>query len=419
MSGIQRFDQSGSYETQIINDSDLEFIMGDLRGQQFSVFLPGSTSNLSLNSSEMWNMNIEDTIYCKQECTDEICDSTQENNAPIDPNNCYERLVIAVPSDVRSPTGNLPCLDTYPGIYDFGVELGGNNSKHAWVFSPKLGKVFIDVNKVLLFKFRLNTQNMMGLRVRALPVYIIPDHINNPVNRCTLHAFKCDPNHLAHARDGVCLCADFNLAGHVVTATHANAEYEYNADSGRHSVVVPLDTPHAGSDTTAVAYQFGCKTSCPGGMSRRPINLVFTLETEHGQVVGRSVLPVKVCSCPKRDKEREEADAAASAVTADSAGYALEPRQSGHSRRRAASSQNTHSAPGKAARTEHATPVPDQSLAILMNTVQHMSHVLQRIHEVQLQQREQFEQRQNELLEAIQELSSRIASRSSSYRQKQ
>ncbi|RZF47503.1 hypothetical protein LSTR_LSTR007430 [Laodelphax striatellus] len=285
MSSTQRTEQQcSSQETQLMNDSDLEYIMGDLRrGQQFSIFLQGS--NVSMNSSEMWSMNIEETI-CKQECLDEICDSTQENNAPNA--NCYERLVIAVPSDVRSPTGNLPCLDNYPGVYDFGVELSSaNNSRHAWVYSPKLGKVFIDVNKVLLFKFRLNTQNMMGLRVRALLVYIIPDHINNPVNRCTLHAFKCDPNHLGKCSTYSIIFIFYifqtNLAGHVITANHANADYEYNAESGRHSVVVPLETPHAGSDSTTVAYQFGCKTSCPGGMARRPIKLVFTLETEQYQ----------------------------------------------------------------------------------------------------------------------------------------
>lgn len=27
-----------------------------------------------------------------------------------------------------------------------------------------------------------------------------------------------------------------------------------------------------------------------------------------GQVIGRQILPVKICSCPKRDKEKEEVD---------------------------------------------------------------------------------------------------------------
>lgn len=85
----------------------------------------------------------------------------------------------------------------------------------------------------------------------------------------------------AHSEDGKhCYCASQNLVRHVVQSSHSNALYDYDPASDRHSVLVPLDSPQPGSDTVVVAYHFTCKTSCPQGMQRRPISVVFTLETE-------------------------------------------------------------------------------------------------------------------------------------------
>ncbi|XP_039274942.1 cellular tumor antigen p53-like, partial [Nilaparvata lugens] len=157
-------------------------------------------------------------------------------------------------------------------------------------YSSKLQKIYIDIDKVLLMQFRLNRVDVKGLSVRTLLVYTDPDHATLAVNRCTLHVFKCDPNRLAHADPLQCQCSAFEQCGHVVTSDHPQARYEFDTTSGRHSVLVPMDT-------TPVAYQFGCKTSCAAGMSRRPVQLVFTLESQFGEVVGRARVPVKICSC--------------------------------------------------------------------------------------------------------------------------
>ena len=34
--------------------------------------------------------------------------------------------------------------------------------------------------------------------------------------------------------------------------------------------------------------------------------MIFTLETGPGTVIGRKVVDVRICSCPKRDKQQEE-----------------------------------------------------------------------------------------------------------------
>jgi hypothetical protein len=45
--------------------------------------------------------------------------------------------------------------------------------------------------------------------------------------------------------------------------------------------------------------------SCPGGLNRRDTAVIFTLEFG-GDIIGRKVVPVRICTCPKRDLETEE-----------------------------------------------------------------------------------------------------------------
>lgn len=52
---------------------------------------------------------------------------------------------------------------------------------------------------------------------------------------------------------------------------------------------------------------FTCQNSCSGGINRKSTSLIFILENGIGKMYGRRVLHFKVCSCPKRDKDKEEA----------------------------------------------------------------------------------------------------------------
>lgn len=136
------------------------------------------------------------------------------------------------------------------------------------------------------------------LFLRATLLYSLPQFAQELVERCSAHV---DPR-LLNNRD-----VEPHVVRHVLRCTNQGSMYLGNSDRKEHlSVVTQLQQPQAGVETVRVNYQFMCKNSCPSGMNRRAVDVIFTLEDTCGSVLGRRKLSVRVCSCPKRDKEKEE-----------------------------------------------------------------------------------------------------------------
>ena len=57
---------------------------------------------------------------------------------------------------------------------------------------------------------------------------------------------------------------------------------------------------------TPIRIKFMDLSSCPGGINRRDTCLVLALTDASGTCLGRKMLPVRVCSQPKRDRANEE-----------------------------------------------------------------------------------------------------------------
>ena len=97
----------------------------------------------------------------------------------------------------------------------------------------------------------------------------------------------------------------------MVRVAHDAAIYESDPKSKRLSVVVPFEKPQGGTHYCGHLYEFMCLNSDVGGINRKPVKLIFTLEQcyEDGEglsVIGRYVVGLRTCSCPKRDKKQDE-----------------------------------------------------------------------------------------------------------------
>ncbi|OWK08522.1 hypothetical protein Celaphus_00011022 [Cervus elaphus hippelaphus] len=121
-------------------------------------------------------------------------------------------------------------------------------------YSPLLKKLYCQIAKTCPIQIKVSTPPPPGTAIRAMPVYKKAEHVTEVVKRC--------PNHE--------LGRDFN------------------------------------EEFTTILYNFMCNSSCVGGMNRRPILIIITLETRDGQVLGRRSFEGRICACPGRDRKADE-----------------------------------------------------------------------------------------------------------------
>ena len=130
-------------------------------------------------------------------------------------------------------------------------------------------------------------------------VFTSPDHHKDPVKVC-----------YQHSHNGAGVLKD-QLVPHILRLTvrepPVQVKYLKYLDTSKHMVLVsPLPPPLPGTDNIPVTIRFTDLSNCDRGINKRGTAVVLTLEEELQGVVGRRVLPVKICTCPKRDREHEE-----------------------------------------------------------------------------------------------------------------
>ena len=77
----------------------------------------------------------------------------------------------------------------------------------------------------------------------------------------------------------------------------------------------------AGAEWVTTLLEFHCFSSCVGGLNRRPVLVVFSLERpSDGSVIGRQSVEVRVCACPGRDRQADERALLSSFSTTDYTG---------------------------------------------------------------------------------------------------
>uniref|UniRef100_A0A673X6P9 Cellular tumor antigen p53 n=1 Tax=Salmo trutta TaxID=8032 RepID=A0A673X6P9_SALTR len=200
--------------------------------------------------------------------------------------------------DAMSPSPAIPSNTDYAGTHTFDVSFQQSSTAKSatWTYSTELKKLYCQIAKTCPIQIKVLTNPPQGAVIRAMPVYKKAEHVTEVVKRC--------PNHE--------LSREFN-DGQIAPPSHlirveGNSHSQYLEDSitGRQSVLVPYEPPQVGTEFTTILYNFMCNSSCVGGMNRRPILIIVTLEARDGQVLGRRCFEARICACPGRDRKADE-----------------------------------------------------------------------------------------------------------------
>jgi hypothetical protein len=162
------------------------------------------------------------------------------------------------------------CNTDYSGPHNFEVFVDPNVLKNPWEYSTMLNKIYIDMKHKFPINFSVKNESLDQLYVRVMPMFAEDRYFQELVFRCICHE---------QLQDSTNQDVSELVAQHIIRCDNNKAQYFGDKNSGKRlSIVIPLSSPQPGTDSVKEFFYFVCKNSCVGGMNRRPIQVIFTLE---------------------------------------------------------------------------------------------------------------------------------------------
>nr|NP_001296032.1 cellular tumor antigen p53-like [Plutella xylostella]AHL68669.1 p53-like protein [Plutella xylostella] len=202
---------------------------------------------------------------------------------------------------VMLPQFGPPARDDFHGEYKFEVQVSSSDThQKKYLYSAKLNRIYVDIEQNFPVQF-VWERAPRPLFVRATVVFSDHAQAEKRVERCLQHRHRRN-NGMEPAELGAHVLRSARDYSHGVHYVGDDAR----ADSWLSVLAAVSGAGAAGGACYSHVYQFVCKNSCVGGINRRAIHIVFTLEDAFGRVLGRQSVGARVCACPRRDLRKDE-----------------------------------------------------------------------------------------------------------------
>jgi len=104
-------------------------------------------------------------------------------------------------------------------------------------YSESLRKLYVRMAHACPVRFKTASTPPPGSIIRAMPVYIKPEHVQEVVKRCPNHASK--PPYTGDGRQAAAAAPP----QHLLICEHKRARYDDDPYTGRLSVIIPHEPP--------------------------------------------------------------------------------------------------------------------------------------------------------------------------------